>query len=298
MALGDPVGNDLVVGTTNGNTLPEAPSWEEREITFSSGIQLISGVKYAIVVRAVTNELEWIDITPSGYANGNNYTSTDAGVSWTGYSNYDNWFTTKANGVVKDSYNPVSEATYDSIYGNDWAAQTFIASSTYTITSVVLKLARWTGTSPGTVTVSIRATVSSKEYKVNIGPFQGDAPGSDYKVNIGPDQSDALVAPQIVDQSGDQIVSSGQETELFVTATGEPSPSYQWYKNDVEMSGKTNSTLTIYPTTTATYKCKVYNVVGEVWSDPIIITVVSNPYRYNLLGLQSDLDPPRAFVES
>lgn len=42
-------------------------------------------------------------------------------------------------------------------YGSNWYCGTFTAGSTYTITSIGLRLAR-NGTTPGTITVSIRAT--------------------------------------------------------------------------------------------------------------------------------------------
>jgi len=101
---------------------------------------------------------------------------------------------------------------------------------------------------------------------------------------------DIDIYPKITDQSDDQTACVGQEVDLFVTATGYPTPTYQWYKNDVLLSGETSSTLLFYASTTATYKCKVSNIVGDVWSDPIIVTVVANPYTYNLFDLQLDLD--------
>jgi len=64
---------------------------------------------------------------------------------------------------------------------------------------------------------------------------------------------------EITDQSESQSVASGVEVELFVTAEGSTPFTYQWYKNDVLLDGETNSTLTIFPTSDATYKCVVSN---------------------------------------
>jgi len=100
---------------------------------------------------------------------------------------------------------------------------------------------------------------------------------------------DSGVAPTIIDQSDDTSVFSGQLVELFITATGEPSPTYQWYKNDIILSGETSTTLSFYASTGATYKCKVTNFVGYVWSDSIVVSVVSNPYCYNPFDLPLDL---------
>ena len=162
MAAGDPTGADLTSGTTDGDTLPQVGSWEERQITFVSGIALTSGTKYAIVVRAASatpgDDIHWIAVTPSGIANGNNLISANSGSTWSAAAAWDSWFKTKALGVEKDTHTPASEASFDAFSAADWAAQTFTASSSYTITSVILKMQRFSLVLPGTVTVGIRAT--------------------------------------------------------------------------------------------------------------------------------------------
>lgn len=168
MAAGDPTGEDLCVGTTNGNTLPEygdEPGWEEREITLGDGTELTSGVKYAIVASAVIDgdaEIFWSTRVDDPTADGNLYKSSNSGDTWTSYSTQDSWFKTKANGVEKDD-GSFEEDEFDratQFYGATWKAETFTADSTYTITSVILKLCKYTtwGGTPGTITVSIRET--------------------------------------------------------------------------------------------------------------------------------------------
>ncbi len=161
MAVGDPTGADLTSGTTDGDTLPTSGD-EEREISFGAGTALTSGVVYAIIIRT-------LDVAPGfgssvdvwaenaeGYAGGSVFDSVDSGVSWSIISN-DDWFKTKASAVVKDSYTPAVDVIAATSFSNWWTAQTFTATSSYTITSVILKLKRQS--TPGTVTVSIRATV-------------------------------------------------------------------------------------------------------------------------------------------
>lgn len=164
MAIGDPTGDDLCVGTTNGETLPTFGSWEEREITFGAGVELTSGVKYAVVVRALTSPLgaavNWVQANGNPYANGGRQTSVNGGTSWTSVGVYDTWFKTKAAAVEKDTNTFVTTTFNTEIYGDVWVAQSFTASSTYTITSVILKMARWAVGATGTVTVSIKATVA------------------------------------------------------------------------------------------------------------------------------------------
>lgn len=166
MAVGDPTGADLASGITNGNTLATYGDWTEREITFDSPIELTSGMKYAIVVKAPDvvgdAELYWSARTDNPYANGVLYRSNNSGSSWTILTNKDVWFKTKADGVEKEDGSFVEDVgnTSYSAYGTTWLAQIFTASSTYTISSVVLRLTQYLdwGGSVETVTVSIRAT--------------------------------------------------------------------------------------------------------------------------------------------
>lgn len=170
MVAGDPIGADLVSGTTNGNTLPVSwpapPPPEERQITFGSPIELTQGVKYAIVVRApdadgYLNEALWSKKNTGGYASGSRYSSSNSGSTWVESSSQDLWFETYAGAVLKDNFTFAHEGNAGILYDTVWQAQTFTAASTYTITSVTLYLYLRTDAVPGTITVSIRATVSS-----------------------------------------------------------------------------------------------------------------------------------------
>lgn len=159
---GEPIGADLVSGTTPGDTLPNwTAGAEEREISFGAGVELTSGVVYAIVVRALTAVEGDSDVliyanNSNPYANGNVFRSGDSGSSWIGAETYDWWFKTKAGGVEKDTNEPAT-LNWDEAASNEWRAQTFTASSTYTITSVILKLERFIWDTTGTLTVSIKA---------------------------------------------------------------------------------------------------------------------------------------------
>lgn len=162
MAVGDPTGADLASGTTNGDTLPNwGSSWENREISFGAGVTLTSGVTYAIVMRApdaVPNDTVYWAMNPSGvYVGGKVFTSGNSGGTWSAETAEDNWFQTKASAVIKDSHTNTSDFDNNGADDVDWVAQTFTASEAYTITSVILRLAKWPGSSPGTVTVGIRA---------------------------------------------------------------------------------------------------------------------------------------------
>ena len=164
MAVGDPAGNDLTSGTTNGNTLPDTfppDEPEERNITFDS-VSLVSGTTYAIIVRAPDasfgNRALWMVKVAGGYASGSRFTSSDSGSNWSSSAD-DMWFKTLSTGVDKDNYTFAYAGSGANLNGSTWCAQTFIATSNYDINSVTLRLYRPDGASPGTLTVSIRATV-------------------------------------------------------------------------------------------------------------------------------------------
>ncbi len=88
------------------------------------------------------------------------------------------------------------------------------------------------------------------------------------------------VAPQITRQPGSQTVALGTAASFSVTATGTPSPTFQWYKNGVAVVGATSSTLTI-PTVAlvdeGTYYVVVTNALGAVASNNATLTVAVPP---------------------
>jgi len=99
------------------------------------------------------------------------------------------------------------------------------------------------------------------------------------------------ILPTITDQSGDKTVLVGQLVELFVTATGTPDPTYQWYKDDSLMEGETSSTLFFYANVSdaGIYKCKVSNVMGDTWSNEMTVVVNPNQYSWNLFSVNIDI---------
>jgi len=161
MAAGDPTGLDLCSGTTDGNTLVVAPTdYEFRLVALGAGTPVVVGTTYAILVRIATeNAIVW-GKTVNGVA-GNSLYCNDAGAgTWTPLVGYDLTYQTSDGGVLKDNYSPAPTSSL-TVYGDQWVAQTFVASSSYTLDAVRLYLRRPFNNTPGTVTVSIRATVGA-----------------------------------------------------------------------------------------------------------------------------------------
>jgi formylglycine-generating enzyme required for sulfatase activity len=94
------------------------------------------------------------------------------------------------------------------------------------------------------------------------------------------------VGPAITVQPASVAVCAGQPATFNVTASGNPSPSYQWRKGTNNLtdagniSGATTATLTINPAGTADaaadYNCVITNSCGSATSQAATLTVNSN----------------------
>jgi len=72
----------------------------------------------------------------------------------------------------------------------------------------------------------------------------------------------ALVPPVILTQSSDQVIARFSELHLYVTVSGSPPLSYQWYKDDSLIPDATDSTYTVIDVVGADcgiYTCRVTN---------------------------------------
>ena len=127
-------------------------------------------------------------------------------------------------------------------------------------------------------------------YGINIGPYQWKGLADGWGVNIGLYQGNA--APEITGQSPDQSGCIGDVVILWITATGSPIPSYQWYKNGHLIPGAIMSTYEFFATyqDAGTYTCVASNLVGNTPSGPIVVTVVRNSYHYSAFNRQIDQD--------
>lgn len=86
--------------------------------------------------------------------------------------------------------------------------------------------------------------------------------------------------PIITTQPASRSVNVGQSATLTAAASGSPTPSYQWSKNGVAVSGATAATLSI-ATTQATdsgsYTVAITNAAGSVTSSAATLTVSNAP---------------------
>ena len=87
------------------------------------------------------------------------------------------------------------------------------------------------------------------------------------------------LAPNILTNPVSQTVTAGVSATFNVTATGIPSPNYQWLENGATITGATSASLTIsnaHCPDAGTYSVIVSNVAGSVTSSNATLTVIGS----------------------
>lgn len=285
---GKPNGSILAQGTVNAstfNTIDVDEIWEKLE--FDSPVSLVSGTMYAIVLALPTgdggNLVGWrLHEFTGAYSLGTRVASSNGGSSWTTYSGGDLLFETYSAyiaPVITDQSTDTTVDEGDTV--NLYVTATGVPDPTY----------QWYKDDeviPGEVS----DTLSFISDRLDVGTYKCIVTNE-----VGSDTSDDIIltiqyAPEISSQSGDTYSNIGVYTTISVTASGVPSPTYQWYKDDIVISGATNSSYSFYMSISyaGTYKCVLTNVVGSIDSDDIEVILTTNPRIFNPFNLNIDLD--------
>ncbi len=159
--MGVPSGIDLATAVVDSSSWNPS-SFDEEEITFSSSTTLTSGIEYHIVFRlpdASGAWGKWQNNWSNPYANGVAQTSSDSGSTWGDNTGNDLWFKVKSSGIVKED-GSAALTNFLIVQGStSWRAQSFVASSTYSCTSVALRVGR--SGLPGNAIISIQASLAA-----------------------------------------------------------------------------------------------------------------------------------------
>jgi alpha-L-arabinofuranosidase len=96
--------------------------------------------------------------------------------------------------------------------------------------------------------------------------------------------STPTATPVALSQPTSQTLASGSTVVFSFSASGTPTPTYQWYRNGVAIPSGTSATLVVGGATAAnagTYTCTAMNVSGSVTSNDAVLAIVttSNPGR-------------------
>jgi len=97
--------------------------------------------------------------------------------------------------------------------------------------------------------------------------------------------------PAVSITEGDQSICLNGSVTFSATASGTPAPTFQWYKDGVELTGETGTTLTIgtvAETDAGSYTVEVSNSCGAAISAPATLTVSTPPVITKQPASQSD----------
>ena len=100
------------------------------------------------------------------------------------------------------------------------------------------------------------------------------------QIRIASAQSQSQFAPTIQTQPASQTVNVGSTAVLSISASGNPSPTYQWFKAGVPIPGATNPILTLNNVQTgdaAGYSATATNAIGSVTSSTATLSVAVSP---------------------
>ena len=98
-------------------------------------------------------------------------------------------------------------------------------------------------------------------------------------------------APTITSQPVSSTLQAGQTFTVSVSATGVPSPSYQWYKGNTAINGATSSSYqinSVASTDSGSYFVVVSNSVGSITSNTATLTLLAP--RLSNLSVRTALD--------
>jgi hypothetical protein len=286
---GKPTSTVLGATTVEASSFSASPTPSIENIVFSPRIPLEAGVKYAIEVSSfdgdASNYIVWYGwMWGSTYAGGKAWECLESeGYAW------------KVNAAVYDFYFECCGNIAPGITSQDPSVDTTVEEGSIASLSVVATgdpapEYQWKKDDVG-LSGETNSTLSFTADRTDTGTYKCRV----YNV-LGEVYSNPVILTvqyiEITVQPGNITVAKGQLAAFTVIAIGIPAPSYQWYKGDQILSGKTSSSLSFYCdfADAGSYQCKVSNVVDDVWSSSATLTVVSNPWRYNIFKLQSDID--------
>lgn len=110
-------------------------------------------------------------------------------------------------------------------------------------------------------------------YKVKVTSLKGETTSNEVTVVVED-------PPAIVTQPVARTVGIGDDTSFSVVASGAATLTYQWQKNNVNLAGETGATLSLTAVqlaTAGTYRVKVSNDVGVLYSAAVKLTVLTKP---------------------
>jgi hypothetical protein len=131
-------------------------------------------------------------------------------------------------------------------------------------------------------------------YSVSISNSAGSTTSSSATLIVNSNPSIVVgTSPVITVQPSSQVAFAGTSVTLFADASGDPVPTFQWFKNNVAIPGATNSTLTFSSAisgNSGTYSVAAANSNGTIVSSGATLTVARSSALVALSMRTSVLD--------
>lgn len=158
-------------------------------------------------------------------------------------------------------------------------------------------------TSAGTTYTDFNLTGTTYWYRVraynatatsaysNIAKYTTSTSSTSSSTSTSSSSTTTTAAPRITTQPATQTVPLGSALSFTVAVTGSPTPSIQWKKNGVNISGATSTTLTISSasyTSEGSYSVVATNSAGSVASSSAALTIIEETVNA-LTSLLTDL---------
>lgn len=132
------------------------------------------------------------------------------------------------------------------------------------------------GATNATYTIASTAGGDAGTYSVVVTNSVGSATSNDATLTVNP----SGIAPLFAIQPADHTFLAGDSIALTAAASGIPAPTYQWRKNDVAISGATNSSYTISSAVVSdagSYTVIATNPVGSATSNTAVLSLMVAP---------------------
>ena len=137
------------------------------------------------------------------------------------------------------------------------------------------------GQTADTLVLSSAALTDSGEYSVQVTNNRGTVLSAVAALTVRP----LSAPPVIVAAPASRVLTQGTTTQLTVTASGTPEPTFQWLKDGVPIPGATSSTYEVRANGSASggaYTVEVSNTLGKVTSAAASVRVIPTNRLANL----------------
>jgi hypothetical protein len=186
----------------------------------------------------------------------------------------------------------VNSAQSAPVFTTQPASQTVIVGAAVTFTAAASGMPaptyQWrknginlSGATSAAYTIPSAAASNAGTYTVVATNSAGSATSNGAVLTVNSAQS----APVFTTQPASQTMPVGGSVTFNASASGSPTPTYQWRKNGTTISGATSSAYTIANVTTSnagTYTVVATNSVGSATSNGAVLTVTTNAPQFTL----------------